>query len=57
MYELIIFGIGYLLGIVSALLLFRFGMSYATKFIYEIKADVPLEKIGTPMDQEFSGTE
>jgi hypothetical protein len=57
MYELALFGSGYLIGVVSSLLLFRYGMKYATTFIYRIKEDVPLEEIGTATTQEYSGTQ
>jgi hypothetical protein len=55
MKELIIFATGYMVGIATSLALFRYGMNYATRFIYKIKADVPLEEIGTPLEQEFTG--
>ena len=57
MYELILVGSGFLAGIVIALALFKFGMSYATKFIYQIKEDIPLEQIGKPYESEFDKTD
>lgn len=61
MYEIVIFSIGLISGVVlgaaASLCLFRWGMAYATKFIYRIKEDVPLEEIGKPTLQDYSGTE
>ena len=54
MYELILTGSGFMAGLVTALVLFRCGMGYATKFIYQIKEDIPLEKMGKQTDQDFS---
>ena len=57
MYELIIFVAGFIFGLNLALALFRYGISYATKLIYRIKENIPLEEIGKPILQEFSGTD
>ena len=54
MKELILCSIGFLCGIGTALALFRYGMNYATKFIYRIKEDIPLEEIGTPIEDGFT---
>jgi len=55
MNELAIFLAGLVVGIVLALSLFKYGMDFATKFIYRIKEDVPVSEIGDPVDQEFTG--
>ncbi len=55
MQELILACSSFILGIVASLMLFKHGIAYATRLIYRIKADVPLEEIGIPMDQD--GTE
>jgi len=55
MNELILFSTGYIAGIITALALFRYGISFATKLIYKIKADVPMEELGIPTEQEFTG--
>jgi hypothetical protein len=52
MYELILVGSGFVVGAITTLAIFRYGISYATRLIYKIKEDVPLEEIGTPMEHE-----
>ena len=57
MQELIIFMVGFFLGGITFLLLFGLGVKRTTRFIYRIKEDVPLEEIGKPTEQDYSGTE
>ncbi len=57
MNELIIFCVGFLLGTINSLLLFKFGINHATSFIYRIKEDIPLAKMGSNTAQEYSGDE
>lgn len=53
MIEIIISGVtGFILGAAFSLAFFLCGMKYATKLIYKIKEDIPLEQIGTPTEQE-----
>lgn len=55
--ELIIAGISFALGLTTAMVMFRWGASYATDLIYKIKEDIPLEKMGKPFDHDFSDEE
>ena len=57
MYELILVGSGFIAGAITVLIVFRYGMNFATTFIYRIKEDIPLEEMGKPTEQELSGTE
>jgi len=57
MQELILASSGFMAGVIISLVLFQCGMRYATRFIYQIKEDIPLEKMGNPVEQEFSGTQ
>ncbi len=52
MRELIVFTAGFVLGAGLVIAVFRWGASYATKLIYRIKEDIPLEQIGKPIEQE-----
>ena len=52
MVELTIASAGFILGVAVSLILFRYGMNFATKFIYRIKEDIPLQEIGSPTDQD-----
>ena len=55
MYELVLVGSGFILGVCVALGLFRWGTVYATNLIYKIKENIPLEGMGKPTEQDFSG--
>ena len=57
MTELIIFIIGLLSGLGIALTVFRYGMTYAEKFIYKIKENIPPEVTVKPFDADFNETE
>lgn len=57
MYELAIAGISFILGLATAMIIFRWGAGWATNLVYKIKEDIPLERMGEPVEQDFSGTE
>lgn len=57
MQELIIFITGLLSGLGIALIIFRYGMTYAERFIYKIKENIPPEVIGKPFESEFNETD
>ena len=52
---LIALGVGYALGIGTSMAIFLYGVKFTTKFIYRIKEDVPLEEIGKPTEQDYTG--
>lgn len=54
MQELILAGSGFMAGVVLSLILFKCGMRYATDLIYKIKEDIPLEKLGKQVEQDYS---
>jgi len=57
MNELIIFIIGLLSGLGIALIVFRYGMTYAEKFIYKIKENIPPEVTIKPFESDFNETD
>lgn len=57
MTELIIFITGLLSGLGIALIIFRYGMTYAERFIYKIKENIPPEVTVKPFDADFDKTD
>jgi len=57
MYELIIFVAGFIFGLSVALAIFRYGMTYAEKFRYKIKENIPPEVTIKPFESDFNETD
>lgn len=57
MSDLVIAGISFTLGLATAMIMFRWGANWAVRLVYKIKEDIPLEGMGEPIEQDFSGTE
>ena len=52
MYELALVAGGFIAGGLVVAGVFLWGIKYATGLIYKIKEDIPLEKMGTPIDED-----